>query len=266
MSPSTAPVSRIEPATDEQLVEMVKRYLPPRRGRRIPGVRAPRARRGRDHLHEAASTGCRRTSDRSDVASRQLLFRTFYRLGFTPWDGHPLPNSLANLIEGDANAPSPAKALDIGCGTGDNSIYLAEPRLAGHRRRLRAEGRRQGAGEGGRQGRRRPVRAGRCHPAVRGEHRIRLLADRRQRLSARDERRGPPRLRAGGDGGGRARRAAPAGRVHPRRLARRSGYRTFARSRSGSRRAWTLLSSGSEPAMDHNGKDPGRFYLFQRAS
>ena len=29
---------------------------------------------------------------------------------------------------------------------------------------------------------------------------------------------------------------------------------------------WTLLSSGSEPTMDHNGKDPGRYYLFQRAS
>jgi len=24
------------------------------------------------------------------MASRQLLFRTFYRLGFVPWDGHPL--------------------------------------------------------------------------------------------------------------------------------------------------------------------------------
>ena len=29
---------------------------------------------------------------------------------------------------------------------------------------------------------------------------------------------------------------------------------------------WMPLSSGSEPAMDHNGKDPGRFYLFARAS
>jgi hypothetical protein len=29
---------------------------------------------------------------------------------------------------------------------------------------------------------------------------------------------------------------------------------------------WTLLSSGSEPAMDHNGKDPGRYYLLARAS
>ena len=59
------------------------------------------------------------------MSSRQLLFRTFYRLGFTPWDGHPLPTSLTNLIEGD-RPPTPATALDIGCGTGDNAIYLAE--------------------------------------------------------------------------------------------------------------------------------------------
>jgi 2-polyprenyl-3-methyl-5-hydroxy-6-metoxy-1,4-benzoquinol methylase len=30
--------------------------------------------------------------------------------------------------------------------------------------------------------------------------------------------------------------------------------------------SWTPLASGSEPAMDHNGKDPARFYLFARAS
>jgi hypothetical protein len=29
---------------------------------------------------------------------------------------------------------------------------------------------------------------------------------------------------------------------------------------------WSLLSSGSEPEMDHNGKDPARYYVFQRAS
>lgn len=59
------------------------------------------------------------------MTSRQFLFRTLYRLGFTPWDGHPLPTSLTNVVDGD-RALAPATALDIGCGTGDNSIYLAE--------------------------------------------------------------------------------------------------------------------------------------------
>ena len=49
------PVSRIEPATDEQLVEMVQALPAAGGGRRIPGVRAPRARRGRGHLHETAT-------------------------------------------------------------------------------------------------------------------------------------------------------------------------------------------------------------------
>jgi cyclopropane fatty-acyl-phospholipid synthase-like methyltransferase len=59
------------------------------------------------------------------MTSRNLLFRTFYRLGFVPWDGHPLPESLRGLIEGDRALP-PGAALDIGCGTGDSCIYLAE--------------------------------------------------------------------------------------------------------------------------------------------
>lgn len=62
------------------------------------------------------------------VTSRQLLFRTFYQLGFTPWDGHPIATSLRTLVEGSADQPAltPGRALDVGCGTGDTSIYLAQ--------------------------------------------------------------------------------------------------------------------------------------------
>ncbi len=53
-----------------------------------------------------------------------LLYQAFYRIGFTPWDGHPLSSALKNLIEGPAALPV-GTAIDIGCGTGDSSIYLA---------------------------------------------------------------------------------------------------------------------------------------------
>ncbi len=59
------------------------------------------------------------------MGGRQLLFKTLYRFGFTPWDGHPIAKSLRNLVEG-ADALPPGTALDVGCGTGDNSIYLAK--------------------------------------------------------------------------------------------------------------------------------------------
>jgi SAM-dependent methyltransferase len=62
------------------------------------------------------------------MASRHTLFRIFYRIGFTPWDGHPLAQRLRDLIEGtsDTSALAAGSALDLGCGTGDSSIYLAK--------------------------------------------------------------------------------------------------------------------------------------------
>jgi SAM-dependent methyltransferase len=58
------------------------------------------------------------------MSSRHRLFTAFYRFGFTPWDGHPLPESLRGLVEGVDALPA-GTALDLGCGTGDSPIYLA---------------------------------------------------------------------------------------------------------------------------------------------
>jgi SAM-dependent methyltransferase len=62
------------------------------------------------------------------MASRHTLFRIFYRIGFTPWDGHPIAENLQGMVEGTSDKPPlPAgSALDLGCGTGDSSIYLAQ--------------------------------------------------------------------------------------------------------------------------------------------
>jgi ubiquinone/menaquinone biosynthesis C-methylase UbiE len=62
------------------------------------------------------------------MASKHTLFRIFYRVGFTPWDGHPLAHNLRALVEGtsDTAAVPAGSALELGCGTGDCSIYLAQ--------------------------------------------------------------------------------------------------------------------------------------------
>jgi SAM-dependent methyltransferase len=62
------------------------------------------------------------------MASKHTLFRVFYRIGFTPWDGHPIAQHLRDLVEGTTDTPAlpVGSALDLGCGTGDSSIYLAQ--------------------------------------------------------------------------------------------------------------------------------------------
>jgi ubiquinone/menaquinone biosynthesis C-methylase UbiE len=62
------------------------------------------------------------------MASKHSRFRFFYRVGFTPWEGHPLAQGLRDLVEGTSNTPPlpTGSALDLGCGTGDCAIYLAK--------------------------------------------------------------------------------------------------------------------------------------------
>lgn len=55
--------------------------------------------------------------------SRQLLFDALYRLGRPVWDTPP-PDELRQAIEG-SGALTPGHALDVGCGTGTNVMYLA---------------------------------------------------------------------------------------------------------------------------------------------
>ncbi len=47
-----------------------------------------------------------------------------YRLGFTPWDSGVPPPELIEVIEGARRLP-PSRALDLGCGTGTTTIYMA---------------------------------------------------------------------------------------------------------------------------------------------
>ncbi|MFI5282628.1 MAG: class I SAM-dependent methyltransferase [Candidatus Dormibacterales bacterium] len=53
-----------------------------------------------------------------------LFFRLSYLLGVKPWDSGISPPELVAAIEGPG-ALAPGRALDLGCGTGTNCIYLA---------------------------------------------------------------------------------------------------------------------------------------------
>ncbi len=53
-----------------------------------------------------------------------LLYRLMYRIGFTPWDTGQVPRELSALLEGAGALPA-GRALDIGCGTGTQAMYLA---------------------------------------------------------------------------------------------------------------------------------------------
>ncbi len=54
----------------------------------------------------------------------RMVYRLAYRVGLTVWQRPTPPADLVALVEGPSALP-PARALDIGCGTGTDTIYLA---------------------------------------------------------------------------------------------------------------------------------------------
>ena len=52
------------------------------------------------------------------------VYRALYRLGWRVWERSAPPADLVALVEGAAALP-PGRALDLGCGSGTDSIYLA---------------------------------------------------------------------------------------------------------------------------------------------
>ena len=53
-----------------------------------------------------------------------LLYQLLYLLGVRPWERDGISPELRELVEGPG-ALSPGRALDVGCGTGGPSVYLA---------------------------------------------------------------------------------------------------------------------------------------------
>jgi 2-polyprenyl-3-methyl-5-hydroxy-6-metoxy-1,4-benzoquinol methylase len=197
------------------------------------------------------------------MPSRQRLFRTLYRLGFTPWDGHPLANSLRDLVEGE-NALPAGTALDLGCGTGDNSLYMAKhgwqvtgvDYVAKPVEKARAKAAANNVAIDF-------ARADVTRLSTEGiGTNFALIVDNGCLHGMSDEDRDAYVREVTAV-------AAPDAKLLLVEFIRGGSFgvpgidpdevkRRFAAQ-------WTLLSSGDEPEMDHNGKNPARHYLFQRA-
>lgn len=73
---------------------------------------------------EPTKTRDTRTDHELEVAVRRELEK-YYRSGTPPWDWGITPPELVDLVEGTDALP-PGRALELGCGTGTNAVYLAQ--------------------------------------------------------------------------------------------------------------------------------------------
>ncbi|MQY09997.1 hypothetical protein SRB5_01010 [Streptomyces sp. RB5] len=64
-------------------------------------------------------------SEQREEESVHRALERYYRSGKPPWDTGVTPPELVALVEGPG-ALSPGRALELGCGTGTNAVYLGQ--------------------------------------------------------------------------------------------------------------------------------------------
>ncbi|MEV3921553.1 class I SAM-dependent methyltransferase [Actinomadura coerulea] len=82
----------------------------------------PDAVQGADAAQGADAHGIGSERGQEEAVRREL--EAYYRAGRPPWDSGVTPPELVAVVEGDDALPR-GRALELGCGTGTNAVYLA---------------------------------------------------------------------------------------------------------------------------------------------